>query len=65
MSATLASDFGVEVAFRETTTICIEQLVGSGAAADPAPVGAGVEFRLELELGSLQGMYGWKSRTAR
>ena len=71
IEATLAADFGVEVAFRETTTICIERLVGSGAAfelidvdpnpflatvglrVDPAPVGAGVEFRLEVELGSM------------
>ena len=65
------TDFGVEVAFRETTTICIERPVGAGAAfelidvdpnpflatvglrVDPAPVGAGVEFRLEVELGSM------------
>ncbi len=31
---TLAGDFGVEVEFRETTTICIERPVGTGAAAD-------------------------------
>ena len=29
---TLATDFGIEVDFRETTTICIERLVGTGAA---------------------------------
>jgi ribosomal protection tetracycline resistance protein len=71
IQATLASDFGIEVGFRETTTICIERPVGSGAAAemigkapnpflagvglriDPAAVSSGVQFRLEIELGSL------------
>ncbi|MEV0039994.1 translation factor GTPase family protein [Streptomyces sp. NPDC050804] len=32
IQATLANDFGVEVTFRETTTICVERLTGSGAA---------------------------------
>jgi ribosomal protection tetracycline resistance protein len=32
--ATLASDFGIDVAFRETTTICIERPIGTGAAAE-------------------------------
>jgi ribosomal protection tetracycline resistance protein len=59
------------VEFRESTTICIERPVGTGAAAEaigepsnpflatvglrvePAPVGSGVEFRLEVELGSM------------
>jgi ribosomal protection tetracycline resistance protein len=71
IQATLADDFGVEVGFRETTTICIERPAGSGAAfeligrepnpflatvglrVDPAPAGAGVDFRLEVELGSM------------
>jgi ribosomal protection tetracycline resistance protein len=71
IQATLASDFGVDVTFRETTTICIERPAGSGAAVeqlgaelnpfvatvglriDPAPIGAGIEFRLEVEPGSL------------
>ena len=68
---TLATDFGIDVEFRETTTICVERLVGTGTAVEiigerpnpfratvglrvePAPVGSGVEFRLEVELGSM------------
>ncbi|MGV9879818.1 GTP-binding protein [Streptomyces sp. NPDC003006] len=71
IQATLAEDFGLDVAFRETTTICVERVVGTGAAFElidkepnpflatvglrvgPAPVGAGVEFRLGVELGSM------------
>jgi len=71
IQATLASDFGVDVTFRETTTICIERPVGTGSAlevigaaanpflatvglrVDPAPVGTGVQFRLDVELGSM------------
>ena len=71
IQATLANDFGVHVAFRETTTICIERPAGSGAAfelidtdpnpylatvglrVDPAPLDSGVEFRVEVELGSM------------
>ena len=68
---TLANDFGIDVGFRETTTICIERPVGSGAAfetmgeppnpfmatvgvrIDPAPANSGIEFRLEVEFGSI------------
>ena len=32
VQATLAAEYGVEVTFRETTTICVERLVGAGAA---------------------------------
>ena len=71
IQATLADDFGVDVTFRETTTICIERPRRSGAAfeiidtdgnpflatvglrVDPAPVGGGVSFGLEVELGSM------------
>jgi ribosomal protection tetracycline resistance protein len=71
IEATLANDFGLAVGFRETTTICIERPVGTGAAVqilreppnpflatvglriDPAAVGSGVDFRLEVELGSM------------
>ena len=34
IQATVADDFGIEVTFRETTTICIERPVGSGRAAE-------------------------------
>ncbi|MFD4629482.1 GTP-binding protein [Streptomyces sp. NPDC058284] len=71
IQATLAEDFGLDVAFRETTTICVERVVGTGSAfelidkepnpflatvglrVEPAPVGAGVLFRLGVELGSM------------
>ena len=71
IQATLAGEFGVDVTFRETTTICLERPVGTGAAlqiidkdpnpflatiglrVDPAPIGSGVQFRLDVELGSL------------
>ena len=52
IQATLADDFGVDVTFRETTTICVERPVRSGAAvealSDPDnPFIAGVGLRLE------------------
>jgi ribosomal protection tetracycline resistance protein len=71
IQATLTNDFGLDVGFRETTTICIERPAGSGEAVEvlreapnpflatvglriePAAVGSGVEFRLEVELGSM------------
>jgi ribosomal protection tetracycline resistance protein len=34
IQATLASEYGIEVGFRETTTICIERPVGSGEAVE-------------------------------
>jgi ribosomal protection tetracycline resistance protein len=34
IQATLASDFGLDVTFRETTTICIERPVGTGEAVE-------------------------------
>jgi len=34
IQATLADEFGLEVAFRETTVICTERVVGTGAAAE-------------------------------
>ncbi len=52
VAATLATDFGVEVDFRETTTICIERPAGSGAAveligAESNPFLATVGLRVE------------------
>jgi ribosomal protection tetracycline resistance protein len=34
IQATLAADYGLEVEFRETTTVCIERPLGSGAAVE-------------------------------
>ena len=34
IGATLAADFGLDVTFRETTTICTERLAGTGAAVE-------------------------------
>jgi ribosomal protection tetracycline resistance protein len=71
IETTLAEEFGLEVAFRSSTTICIERPVGTGAAfeviakapnpflatvglrIEPAPIGSGVLFQLEIELGSM------------
>jgi ribosomal protection tetracycline resistance protein len=66
IQATLAADFGVDVTFRESTTICIERVVGRGEAvevigADPnpflatvglrvAPVPAGAGITFDLEV---------------
>ncbi len=49
---TLATDFGIDVVFRETTTICAERLVGTGAAVEiigerPNPFRATVGLRVE------------------
>src|SRR5919198_87564 len=53
VQATLQNDFGLEVGFRETTTICIERPVGTGAAVErlrepPNPFLATVGLRIEL-----------------
>ena len=52
IEAPLADEYGLRVAFRETTTICIEQVVGSGEAvtskdAEDNPFLAGVGLRIE------------------
>lgn len=52
IQATLANEFGVEVTFRETTTICIERPIGTGAAVEiigkePNPFLATVGLRIE------------------
>ena len=49
---TLATEYGLDVEFRETTTICVERLVGSGAAFEiigeaPNPFRATVGLRVE------------------
>ncbi|MFB7508094.1 GTP-binding protein, partial [Streptomyces broussonetiae] len=71
VQATLAEEYGLDVAFRETTTLCIERPAGTGRAVEfnrqdpnpflatvglrvePASPGAGVAFRLEVELGAM------------
>jgi ribosomal protection tetracycline resistance protein len=52
IEATLADEYGLRVAFRETTTICIERVVGTGEAvtakdAEDNPFLAGVGLRIE------------------
>jgi ribosomal protection tetracycline resistance protein len=52
IQATLLADFGVDVEFRETTTICVERPVGAGYAverikADSNPFLATVGLRIE------------------
>ncbi len=52
IEATLANDFGLHVGFRETTTICVERLVGTGEAveilrADSNPFLATIGLRIE------------------
>ncbi|WP_181767664.1 elongation factor G [Streptomyces albidus (ex Kaewkla and Franco 2022)] len=71
IQSTLADEFGLDVTFRESTTICIERLNAPGEAAEimnkepnpflatvglriePAPPGSGVEYGLDVELGSM------------
>jgi ribosomal protection tetracycline resistance protein len=52
VQATLANDFGIDVDFRETTTICIERPIRAGAAVErlgeePNPFLATVGLRVE------------------
>ena len=52
IEATLADEYGIGVTFRETTTICIERVAGTGAAfeligTDPNPFLATVGLRVE------------------
>ncbi|MGR6922322.1 GTP-binding protein [[Actinomadura] parvosata] len=52
IEATLATDYGLDVTFRETTTICVERPSGTGEAveviaADPNPFLATVGLRVE------------------
>jgi ribosomal protection tetracycline resistance protein len=52
IQATLADEYGIEVGFRETTTICIERPIGTGAAVEvidqpPNPFLATVGLRID------------------
>jgi ribosomal protection tetracycline resistance protein len=52
IQATLADDFGIDARFRETTTICIERPIGTGAAVEiidqePNPFLATVGLRID------------------
>ncbi|MFE9955474.1 GTP-binding protein [Micromonospora sp. NPDC005299] len=52
IEATLADDYGVPVTFRETTTVCVERVVGVGAAVEwigrePNPFLGTVGLRVE------------------
>jgi ribosomal protection tetracycline resistance protein len=49
IQATLAGDFGIDVSFAETTTICVERPVGTGAAAEHMSA-AGNPFRATVGL---------------
>ena len=71
VAALLLDQFGVEVTFRETTTVRIERIIGTGEAkltngandnpykatlgfrVEAAPIGAGLQVDLEVELGSM------------
>jgi ribosomal protection tetracycline resistance protein len=69
IEATLADEYGLAVTFRESTTICVERVLGTGAAyelkheapflatvglrVEPGPVDSGIVFRLGVELGSM------------
>ncbi len=43
IQATLATDYGLDVGFRETTTICIERPIGTGVALEMIPNGRSAE----------------------
>ncbi|WP_116950800.1 GTP-binding protein [Jiangella endophytica] len=52
LQATLAGEYGIDVGFRESTTICVERVVGSGESVeliqqDGNPFLAGVGLRVE------------------
>ena len=69
IQATLAEEYGLAVTFRESTTICVERVIGTGAAVERITAGpflatvglrieagapgSGVAFRLGVELGSM------------
>jgi ribosomal protection tetracycline resistance protein len=49
IQATLADEFGLQVCFRETTTICVERVLSAGAAAEKMDAG-GNPFRATVGL---------------
>ncbi|ONF64668.1 elongation factor G [Amycolatopsis keratiniphila] len=68
IQATLADEYGIDVTFSETTTICVERVRGTGSAVEligtasnpflatvglRVEPGSGFSFRLEVELGSM------------
>lgn len=69
LQATLADDYGVDVTFRETTTVHVERPIATGSAVEflhtptnpylatiglrVAPAPSGITFALEVELGSM------------
>jgi ribosomal protection tetracycline resistance protein len=74
VGATLENDYGIDVEFLETTTICVERPIGAGTAVDllpearspttpflatiglriePAAIGSGVQFGLDVKVGSI------------
>jgi ribosomal protection tetracycline resistance protein len=69
IGATLLDEYGIEVTFRESTTICVERPAGTGDAVEligtgpflatvglrvePGAPGSGIGFRLGVELGSM------------
>jgi ribosomal protection tetracycline resistance protein len=79
IQATLESEYGIAVTFRETTPIYVERPLGVGEGlellhaesnpysatlglrVEPAPIGSGVEFRLEIDVHSVP-LYMFKRR---
>jgi len=69
IQAVLRDEYGIGVSFRETTTICVERPAGTGQAVEfmkeapflatvglrvePGPIGSGVAYGIEVELGSM------------
>ena len=70
IQATLATDFGIDVTFRETTTICIERPAGTGEAvevlhAESNPFLATIGLRVEPAPPARASSSGWRSTPAR
>ena len=71
IQATLANEYGIEVTFRETTTICIERPVGTGEAVEimgkePQPVSRhGRAAGRSRARSTAASNSGWRSSSAR